>query len=118
MVDTAGSEPVALKSVRVRVSHPAPLLLKKRKWVMRIKNLIAAIKYQPLKEWFVTGNAWGIFSKNSHVSQRSGEEKICFPTESSALKAAVSLNRKNGTESMVCYKCVFCDGWHIGNERK
>ena len=24
MVDTAGSEPVALKSVRVRISHPAP----------------------------------------------------------------------------------------------
>lgn len=85
---------------------------------MNIKNLLLAIKNQPLREWFITGNAWGIFSINSHKNQHTGKEKVCYPTKISADKAAASLNKKNGENSLVGYKCAFCDGWHIGHQRK
>lgn len=82
---------------------------------MNIKNLFLAIKNQPLREWFITRNAFGIFSINSHVNQHTGKEKVSYPTKASADKAATSLNRKKGTNTVVSYKCAFCDGWHIGN---
>lgn len=85
---------------------------------MNIKNLFLAIKHQSFNEWFITKNAWGIFSINSHKNQHTGKGKVCYPTKESADKAANSLNKKNGESSLVSYKCAFCDGWHIGHSRK
>jgi hypothetical protein len=83
---------------------------------MTLKNLIAAIKYQGFKEFFISKNGWGIFSKNSHINQHTGGNKVCYNTEASAQKAAASMNKKYGG-NLVPYKCAFCDGYHIGNNK-
>ena len=83
---------------------------------MKLKNLIAAIKYQGFKEFFVSGNGWGIFSKNSHTNQHTKKDKVCYNTEASALKAVAAMNKKYGG-NLVPYKCAFCDGYHIGNNK-
>ena len=86
-----------------------------------IKNLIPALKSQfPLKRafrnFFITGNAWGLFSINSHINQSTGIEKVAYSSKSSAMRAAQSMSKKTGVHFSV-YKCAYCDGWHIGKNR-
>lgn len=88
---------------------------------MKLKNLILALKEQgPLKRafknFFVTRNAWGMFHINSHIRQDTKQSKVMYNTKSSALKAAESMQKKRGTHFSV-YKCVFCDGYHLGKNR-
>ncbi len=87
---------------------------------IRIKNLLLGLKDQlPLKRafrnFFITGNAWGMFSKYSHF-RKDGKEKNSFPTKKSAIKAAESMGKKLGVH-FSNYKCIFCDGYHIGKNR-
>ena len=86
-----------------------------------MKNLIPALKSQlPLKRafrnFFVTGNAWGLFSINSHINQSTGKEKVAYGSYKSASKAAEKMGQKCGVHFSV-YKCAYCDGWHIGKNR-
>ena len=86
-----------------------------------IKNLIPALKSQlPLKRafrnFFITGNAWGLFSINSHINQSTGKEKVAYSSKDSAMRAAQSMSKKHNTYFSV-YKCAYCDGWHIGKNR-
>lgn len=88
---------------------------------MKIKNLYLGLKGQgPPKRFFVnffvTGNAWGLFHENSHISFRSGKPKVMYNTEKSASKAAASMSKKVGAHFSI-YKCIFCDGYHIGKNR-
>lgn len=88
---------------------------------MKLKNLILALKFQlPLRRvfrnFFITGNGWGLFHKNSHVNQSTGKLKVMYPTLISALKAQDSMQRKHD-RSFSVYKCIFCDGYHIGGNR-
>ena len=88
---------------------------------IQLKNLIPALKSQlPLKRafrnFFITGNAWGLFSINSHVNQISGKEKVVYGSQESAAKAAASMEKKYGHHYSI-YKCAYCDGWHIGKNR-
>lgn len=85
---------------------------------MKFRNLFLALRYQlPIKRlfrnFFITGNAWGMFSINSHVRVDSGFPKIMFTSIESANKAARSMEQKRGGV-FSSYKCVFCDGYHIG----
>lgn len=89
--------------------------------MIKFSNLFQALKYQlPLRRallnFFITRNAWGMFSINSHVSQSTGKPKIVYPTYESALRSAQSMEKKHGKHFSV-YKCVFCDGFHIGKNR-
>ncbi|MBQ7886106.1 MAG: hypothetical protein IJ313_04340 [Clostridia bacterium] len=89
--------------------------------MIKLSNLFQALKYQlPLRRafrnFFITRNAWGMFSVNSHISQRSGKPKIAYPTYESAKKSALSMEKKHSKHFSV-YKCVFCDGFHIGKNR-
>ena len=68
------------------------------------------------KNFFITGNAWGAFSKYSHLSRRSGEPKITYSTKEKALKAADKMGQKHGVH-FSAYKCLWCDGYHIGKNR-
>lgn len=82
------------------------------------RNCILAIWNQLTRKgaWrnvFVTHNAFGIFSKYSHISRRSGKLKIPYPNKKVALRAAEAMGKKHGVHFSV-YKCVWCDGWHIG----
>ncbi len=68
------------------------------------------------RNFFITRNAWGAFSRWSHFSQRSGKPKVSYPTKESALKAAAKMPEKHGTH-FSAYKCLFCSGYHIGKNR-
>lgn len=87
---------------------------------MKIRNLILGLKGQlPLKRafrnFFITGNAWGLFSKRSHARE-DGKLKQSFPTIESANKAALQMGKKHNKHFSV-YKCIFCDGYHLGKNR-
>lgn len=69
-----------------------------------------------LRNFFVTGNAWGMFHKHSHQRADTGQPKVTYNTKETAQKAAESMSRKQGKHFSV-YKCVFCDGYHLGRNR-
>lgn len=88
---------------------------------MKLKNIYLALKHQlPLtrfiKNFFITRNAWGLFHKNSHINQTTNVPKVKYNTLHSATRAASSMGKKHGKHFSV-YKCVFCDGFHIGKNR-
>lgn len=66
--------------------------------------------------FFVSRNAWGAFSINSHINQGSGKPKVMYNTLKTALKSAEKMSEKHGTH-FSAYKCLFCDGYHIGKNR-
>jgi hypothetical protein len=85
---------------------------------MKLRNILLALKDQlPLKRFirnfFVTGNARGLFHINSHVAAGSGKPKVQYNTRPTAERAAASMGTKTGKHFSV-YKCMFCDGYHIG----
>lgn len=88
--------------------------------MVKLKNLIQALKEQgPLKRawrnFIITGNAWGMFSKYSHVN-KSGVPKVALATKEKALKVAAKMSIKHDAHFST-YKCIFCDGYHIGKNR-
>lgn len=66
--------------------------------------------------FFISRNAWGAFSINSHINQHTGKPKVSYPTVESARKAADAMSAKTG-HHFSFYKCCFCDGYHIGKNR-
>ena len=89
---------------------------------MHIRNLILAIYDQltrpkALRHIFITHNAFGIFSRYSHIARQSRKPKIAYPSREAASQAATAMERKYGVHYSV-YKCVWCDGWHIGKNRQ
>ena len=58
------------------------------------------------------------FNYRSHLRQ-NGEPKIMYNTKATATKAAEEMGKraeKRGEEKTYSYyKCVFCDGYHIGS---
>lgn len=88
---------------------------------MKLKNIVLALKEQlPIKRAFrnfvITGNAWGLFHKNSHRRQDNGKEKVMYNTKATAQKAADSMKKKQNKHFSV-YKCIYCDGYHLGKNR-
>jgi hypothetical protein len=89
---------------------------------MKLKNLFIALKEQgPLKRafknFFITGNAWGLFHINSHIRQDTRKPKVMYNTKETALKSAESMGKKRNTHFST-YKCIYCDGYHIGKNRE
>lgn len=66
------------------------------------------------KNFFITGNAWGMFYRASH--EKDGKPKVMYNTKESALKACVAIEKKYGP-GFSAYKCVYCKGYHIGKKR-
>jgi hypothetical protein len=50
------------------------------------------------------------------VSQGSGKPKVMYNTKATAEKAALSMKKKHGYHYSP-YKCLWCDGYHIGRNR-
>jgi hypothetical protein len=94
---------------------------------MKLKNVILGLKEQlPFKRafrnFFITGNAWGMFHINSHKRQDTGKLKQMYPTKESALRAAESIReslikKKKEVKHFSVYKCIYCDGYHLGKNR-
>lgn len=88
---------------------------------MKFRNVILVLKDQmPLwrfvKNFFFNRNAWGLFHKNSHIAQGSGKPKVKYNTKATATKAAEAMSKKHGVW-FSNYKCLHCDGFHIGKNR-
>lgn len=66
--------------------------------------------------FFISRNALGAFSINSHIRADTGEPKITYHSVESAQKAAEKMGKKYNKHFSV-YKCLFCDGYHIGKNR-
>ena len=89
---------------------------------MDMRNCILAVWNQLTRKgaWrniFVTHNAFGIFSRYSHISRRTGKPKISYPTKKVALRAAEAMGKKHGVHFSV-YKCAWCNGCHIGKNKE
>ncbi len=88
---------------------------------IKFKYLLLALKEQlPLKRFFrnffITGNARGIFSKYSHI-RKNGQEKVGYSTKEKAVKAAESMSKKY-EGIFKTYLCVFCGKYHVGKNLK
>jgi len=85
----------------------------------KLKNIWLALKdqlpFSRLIRNIRTGNVFGLFSKYSHYN-KSGKPKVMYNTKATAQKAPSSMQKKNGVYYSN-YKCVFCDGYHIGRNR-
>lgn len=66
--------------------------------------------------FFISRNAWGAFSINSHINQHTGKPKVGYHTKETALKSAKKMSEKHGAH-FSAYKCLFCDDYHIGKNR-
>jgi hypothetical protein len=89
--------------------------------VIKLKNILLVIRDQLpfrrfIRNFFVTRNAWGLFHINSHVNQTTGKPKVQYNTKPTAVKSALAMEKKNGFHYSP-YKCLFCDGYHIGRNR-
>ena len=87
----------------------------------KLRNIMLVIKDQmPLKRllrnFFITRNAWGLFYTNSHVVGATGKPKVKYNTKASATKAAESMAKTHGVW-FSNYKCLHCEGYHIGKNR-
>lgn len=86
---------------------------------MKLKNIYLGIKDQlPISRlvkniW--SGNVFGLFSEFSHLN-KSGKPKVMYNTKETAIKSALAMQKKNNVYYSN-YKCLFCDGYHIGRNR-
>jgi hypothetical protein len=90
--------------------------------MIKLRNILLVIKDQmPIsrffRNFFITRNAWGIFYIHSHVSQGSGKPKVMYNTKRSAERAASEMTKKHGVW-FSNYKCMRCDGFHVGKTRR
>jgi hypothetical protein len=89
---------------------------------MKLRNIWFALRDQgPLKRFirnfFITRNAWGLFHKNSHWRADTGKEKVSYNTKKTALKSAEAMGKKRDVHFST-YKCMYCDGYHIGRNKE
>jgi len=86
---------------------------------MKVKNIILALKDQGPFTRFVRnllkGHVLGLFHKRSHYRE-NGQAKVMYNTKASATKAAKKMSEKHGVW-FSNYKCLFCDGYHLGKNR-
>lgn len=87
---------------------------------MKLRNIILALKDQgPLSRFLRNlrkGHVLGLFDKRSHC-RADGKPKVMYNTKASATKAAETMTKKRGVW-FSNYKCLFCDGYHLGKNRE
>lgn len=86
---------------------------------MRIRNIWLAFKDQlPVSRLFRNirkGHLLGLLHERSHLTH-SGQPKISYGSKASADKAAKKMREKYG-HWYSNYKCLHCDGYHVGKNR-
>ncbi len=87
--------------------------------VMKLHNIILALRDQlPLARLLrntLNGNLRGLVHVRSHQNH-DGRPKVAYGSKASAIRAAESMMRKHGGY-FSNYKCMRCDGYHIGKNR-
>lgn len=83
---------------------------------MKLRNLWLVLKDQgPLSRFLRNlrkGHLLGILSQRSHLNA-NGKPKIEYGSKASAIRAAEAMKKKRGVY-FSNYKCLHCDGYHIG----
>lgn len=62
------------------------------------------------------GHLLGLVSKRSHLRD-NGDPKVMYNTRQTALRASESMKKKQNKHFSV-YKCIWCDGYHLGKNRE
>ncbi|AVH85093.1 hypothetical protein RsoM2USA_165 [Ralstonia phage RsoM2USA] len=87
---------------------------------MKLRNIYLAFKDQlPLSRLIRNiwkGHVFGLFHKRSHMNA-NGKPKVMYNTKASATKAAQAMMKKHGVW-FSNYKCMRCDGYHLGKNRE
>lgn len=84
---------------------------------MKLKYILQALVAQGpfkrfIRNFFITGNAWGMFSKYSHIT-KTNTPKIGYSTHDKAKLTATKMQTKTGFHYSV-YRCIFCGKFHNG----
>jgi hypothetical protein len=83
---------------------------------MKIINIILALKDQGPTKRFIRnlckGHILGLINKRSHHTS-NGNTKVMYNTKKTATNAAESMSKKTN-KYFSNYKCLYCDGYHIG----
>jgi hypothetical protein len=83
---------------------------------MKLRNILRALKDQGPFTRFIRnlrkGHLKGLVSQRSHFNA-NGNPKVMYNTKASAEKAAAAMMKKRGLY-FSNYKCLHCDGFHIG----
>lgn len=79
-------------------------------------NFLEAIGYQGPRNFLPGGNGWGIFSRRSHLKV-NGMPKVTYYDAGSAGAASRAMARKHKGAVFEGYKCIWCDGYHVGKNR-
>lgn len=86
---------------------------------MKLRNIRLALADQmPVKRFFrnlFKGHLFGLVSKRSHFRD-NGDAKVKYNTKETAKKAALKMQEKQNKYFSV-YKCIWCDGYHLGKNR-
>lgn len=87
---------------------------------MKIRNILLALKDQlPVTRLIRNlwkGHVFGLLHRRSHFRE-DGSSKVMYNTKQSASKAAASMMKKKRTY-FSNYKCMWCDGYHLGKNRE
>lgn len=74
------------------------------------------IKFRNFKLWLKTIKEGGIrfdaLLPSSHYNHLTGKAKVAYPTEQDAKEAACQMSKRHKVR-FDCYKCLYCDGWHL-----
>lgn len=86
---------------------------------MKLKNIYLALKDQlPWRRlWrnLLNGRVTGLIHPRTHLNA-SGSPKVKYGSKKSATKAATQMSAKVGVP-FGNWKCIHCDGFHIGKNR-
>lgn len=87
---------------------------------MKLKNVYLALKdqlpWRRLLRNLMKGHILGLFHKRSHF-RHDGTPKVSYGSKASAEKAAKKMQEKQGVY-FSNYKCMRCDGYHLGKNRE
>lgn len=87
---------------------------------MRLRNIWLALLDQGPPRRFLRnlfqGRLRGVLQRRSHVTMH-GKPKVEFGHKETAENAAREMETKTG-KKFSSYKCLYCDGYHIGKNGK
>lgn len=89
--------------------------IKCRNFLIWFKDQVKRKRF--LYNMFISRNACGAFSINSHINQTTGRPKQTYNHLETAKKVADKMSEKYG-KHFSYYKCLYCDGYHIGKNRE
>jgi hypothetical protein len=85
--------------------------------MVKLRNIFLVLKDQgPPRRFFrnlFKGHLIGILNQRSHLTE-SGTPKVKYNTKKTAEKSARAMSKKRGDIHFSNYKCLYCDGYHIG----